>query len=315
MSEHEISGGLVVVSLTKTLFSKCSSEKLFVKRGTSKQIRFLPFFLLLALAFSLTSSDARAQNALKADAKRLFELARSDGRFFSKTESLRPEILPTSDDRSFSLIYRETKNPSHWIVSLHGAGRPARGFASDDLAVWYPHLQGRPVGIICLQWWFGTGDRIEDFYKPDGAYREIIRALEHVGATSGPVLLHGFSRGSTNTFAIAVLDAQRGKKLFKTIVASSGGYQANYPPNRAIEAGDFGPQPLTGTHWFTVAGGRDPNQERDGITGMRATARWLRSQGAEVLKEIEDPYSGHGAFLLKDANSKIVLDYFQKTKQ
>lgn len=38
-------------------------------------------------------------------------------------------------------------NPKRWIVSLHGS----RGFATDDLAIWYPSLKGRDVGLISVQ--------------------------------------------------------------------------------------------------------------------------------------------------------------------
>lgn len=72
--------------------------------------------------------------------------------------------------------------------------------------------------------------------------------------------------------------------------------------------------PLKGSKWFTVAGGKDQNPDRDGIPGMRASAQWLRKQGAEVIREIEDPNAGHGAFHLNMSNSKVVLDYLLSLK-
>ncbi len=93
-------------------------------------------------------------------------------------------------------------------------------------------------------------------------------------------------------------------------MASSGGVSLDYPPNRALVKGDYGEQPLKGTRWITVAGGRDPNADRDGIPGMRRTGDWLREQGAEITVAIEDPDSGHGALHRNPKNTRRVLDVF-----
>lgn len=48
---------------------------------------------------------------------------------------------------------------------------------------------------------------------------------------------------------------------------------------------------------------------------MRATGEWLTSQGAQVLKAIEDPSYGHGALVLNGTNARMVLDlYFDLIK-
>jgi hypothetical protein len=67
---------------------------------------------------------------------------------------------------------------------------------------------------------------------------------------------------------------------------------------------------LRGTRGVTVAGGRDPEPERDGIPAMRRTAQWLKEQGAIVVASIEDPTSGHGALVRNRANAQRVLELF-----
>lgn len=267
---------------------------------------FVLVFSASAVAFS--SDESR----LPEKAQWLYRQARDTGRWFAVAEKLHPEVLPTSDDKSFYLVWRASPAPAKWIVSLHGAGQPAKGFATDDLAVWAPHLKNCDVGLICLQWWMGKGDGIDAFYSPLAINRELDRALQHLKVKPGNAMLHGFSRGAANTYAVAALDAGRGQHYFSLIVASSGGYAADYPPNRGITNGEFGDRPLQGTRWITAAGARDPNPQRDGIEGMRRTAKWLKERGAIVVESIEDPAFGHGALQLNPKNTSRVLELFLK---
>lgn len=256
---------------------------------------------------------AQAQTPLAGHAAKLFQQAQG-GKWFATAAKLKPEILPTSDGQSFLTVWRAaggTNAPKRWIVSLPGT----HGFATDDLALWSPHLQGRDVGLVSVQWWLGDGDATASYYRPEQIYREVDLALQKLGARPGTVLLHGFSRGSANAYAIAALDAGRGRKYFALNVASSGGVGLDYPPTRAIVTGAFGVRPLAGTRWITAAGGRDPQPARDGIPGMRRTAAWLKEQGATVVASIEDPDSGHGALMLNPKNAGLVLDLFLKEKR
>ncbi len=270
-------------------------------------------FPALASGFvAFASTLLSAEPPLSGDAAKLWEQSRKDARFFSAAERLKPEVRATSDGRSFALVWKSSPSPKRWIASLHGAGKPAKGFAADELAIWQPHLKGRDVGIVCLQWWLGTGDMIRDFLTPEDINREFDRVLSSVGAKPGAVMLHGFSRGSANTYAVAALDAGRGKKWFSLAVASSGGVGLDYPPTRALLAGEYGDRPLNGTRWITAAGVRDPQPDRDGIPGMKRTAEWLKEQGATVVFSIEDNTSGHGALVVNPRNAKRVLDEFLK---
>jgi hypothetical protein len=267
--------------------------------------------LLLPRLVAAAGEDTSAvKPALPSAPARILQQARESSRFFADAERLKPELRATADGKSFVLIWKAVPEPKHWIVSLHGAGKPARGFAHDDLAVWHPHLKDRAVGIMCVQWWLGTGDLAQDFLTPEEIYRDADAVLEALKVKPGAVMLHGFSRGSANTFAVAAIDAGRGKHYFNLAVASSGEVALDYPPTRAIMAGKYGERPLEGTRWVTAAGGRDREQEHAGIEAMRRTASWLTEQGAIVVASIEDLEGGHGALMRSPANARRVLDIF-----
>ena len=243
--------------------------------------------------------------ALTGHAADLYQRAQG-GKWFADAAKLKPDILPTSDGKSFLVVWKATKKPKHWIVSLHGSD----GFATDDLAIWYPHLKDRDVGAMCVQWWLGSGDKITSYYTPEQIHREIDNALQKLGVEPGRAMLHGFSRGSANSYAVMALDAGQGRRFFSLAVASSGGVSLDYPPTRAILDGTYGKDPLKGTRWVTSAGGHDPHPDRAGIPGMRRTAAWLKEQGALVLDNIEDVDEGHGALVLNAKNAQRVLDLF-----
>lgn len=262
-------------------------------------------YMVLTASWRLSFATPE-QEILPGQAGEVYRRAQS-GRWFADAIKLRPEVLPTSDGRSFVVVWkRPGTNPKHWIVSLPGS----RGFATDDLAIWYPLLKDRDIGLLSVQWWIGTNDSTQSYYTPWQIYREIDVALQRLGVLPGMAMLHGFSRGSANSYAVAAMDAGLGRRYFSLIVASSGGVAADFPPTRAILAGAFGDHPLRGTRWITVAGARDPEPDRDGIPAMRRTAAWLEEQGAIVIERIEDPTEGHGAMHRNAANTERVLDIF-----
>lgn len=262
---------------------------------------------LMVLLVMTAPAPVSAQGPLTGKSADLYRKAEA-GRRFAEAAKLQPEIVPTSDDQSFLVIWKGSKEPKRWIVSLHGT----QGFATDDLALWHPHLKDRDVGIVCVQWWLGTENAPTSYYSPQQIYREIDAALTRLDVKPGSALLHGFSRGSANLYAVMALDAGRGKHYFSLAVASSGGVSVDYPPTRAISTGAYGERPLKGTRWITAAGRRDPQPERDGIPGMKRAAEWLKEQGASVIETIEDPNEGHGALMRNPKNIRRVLDLFLK---
>ena len=263
----------------------------------------MPSLLLLLTLIGLLLPAA--QIPLSGQAAELYRQAQS-GRFFTDAAKLKPEIMPSSDGQSFLIVWKARKEPKRWIVSLHGT----QGFATDDLALWHPHLKDRDVGLVCVQWWLGAGNGPTSYYTPTQIYHEIDLALQKLGVQPGGAMLHGFSRGSANSYAVAALDAGRGKRYFSLAVASSGGVGLDYPPTRALISSEYGTRPLQGTRWVTAAGERDPNPDRDGIPGMQRTTAWLKEQGATIVATIEDPSEGHGALQRNAKNMRRVLDLF-----
>ncbi len=266
---------------------------------------FLSRFLVMLFAL-FSSAENLAQPPLPPVARRIFDRAAQE-KHFTKAIALYPEIFPTSDGKSFVGVWRPAGvNPSRWIVSLHGS----QGFATNDLAIWQPFLARHGFGLVCLQWWLGIGDQRHDYYAPHEIYREIDIVLTRLGVQPHSALLHGFSRGSANLYAVAALDASHPKHYFSLFVANAGGASRDFPPNRALDEGRFGTQPLAKTDWVTICGGRDPNPERDGCPAMRATAKWLMEHGAQIVTTIEDPDGDHGAFHRNARLVERVLDLF-----
>jgi hypothetical protein len=219
--------------------------------------------------------------------------------------------IRSADGSLTHAAWKPSGKVGRWIVSLRGT----RGSAKKDLEIWQASLGGRPegqregaVGILAIPWWRGQGDAD---LPPFDIYREIDFAASKLGIKPGNALLHGFSRDSTNLYAVAALDTGRGRKLFSLYVASSGGVALDYPPNRAILEGRFGTRPLAATRWISACGGRDPNPDRDGCPGMRRTGQWLKEQGETLLDAIEDPQSGHGALQLNSRNAERLLNLFK----
>lgn len=288
--------------------------QLGVRIGHRMKMKTLSWILCFLVAAEICIAQTQTKGKipsgkveLTGHAAKLYQKAQGS-KWFSEAAKLKPDILPTSDGQSFLVVWKAAKNPKHWIVSLHGSN----GFATDDLAIWYPHLKDHSVGIVCVQWWLGSGDTTKSYYTPEQIYREVDKALQKLGVKPGTVMLHGFSRGSANAYAVMALDAGRGRRFFSLAVASSGGVGLDYPPTRAILYGSYGKDPLRNTRWVTSAGGRDPHPDRDGIFGMRRAAAWLREQGAIVVDTIEDNDEGHGALVRNAKNAQRVLALFFK---
>lgn len=271
------------------------------------------FFKVLFFASFLFNTSLQAQNAVLPPAsKMLFERALKS-KFASSISSIKYEVFATSDDKSFLLVWKpqgEFSTPKKWIVSLPGK----EGFSTDDLAVWSKYIKNKDVGLISIQWWLGKNNAVTSYYSPEAIYNEVDRILQKYQVHPQHVMLHGFSRGSANSYALTAIDSGIGKKYFKLTVASSGGVGLDYPPNIKIDSSGYGKSPLRGTSWITVAGGKDPFPERDGYMGMRKAGEWLKSRQANIVMTIEDPNSGHGALMLNPNNIIRVLDFFLNEK-
>jgi hypothetical protein len=282
-----------------------------------------PLFSALALFAALllpASADAQPMRprdgrppmaAPAGDANELLARARSQTpQRVAAAERLGAKVMNTSDGRSFGLIWQSAgKPPVGWIVSLHGSA----SWAYDEIVLWQPFAERNNLGIVALQWWFGGGQRTEDYYQPRELRRELEHLMRRAGATRENALLHGFSRGSANLYALVAFDAQLPNPLFRSAIANAGGMSADFPPNREIDSGRLGAAPYAGTHWWLYCGGGDPNPDRDGCPAMRRTRDWLAQRGADA-QITEDASGNHGGFHRNPRNVEQALDWFLKTR-
>jgi hypothetical protein len=100
---------------------------------------------LILLALVIQPSLAEPSLDGSPEALRILRQAQKS-RHFGLLQRLSYQLNPTSDGKSFLAQWRSCASPKKWIVSLHGS----RGFATDDMALWSRHLQGREVGLICV---------------------------------------------------------------------------------------------------------------------------------------------------------------------
>lgn len=192
------------------------------------------------------------------------------------------------------------------IVSLHGTS----SWAFDELALWHGEALNAGYGILALQWWFGGGGANTDYYTPTDLHRELRTVLSARGYSEGSALLHGFSRGSSNVYALTALDRQSKDRYYAMTLANSGGATTDYPPNVQITNGAYGYNVFSGTYWAYFCGGQDPSPDRDEWPAMRRTAEWVTRYGGVPAVVIEDANAGHGGFHMSAANVRGVLKAF-----
>lgn len=219
--------------------------------------------------------------------------------------------MPTPDGKSFYIIWTpkdfDAASLRPMIVTLHGHG----GWAFDGFHVWQAYAEQRGYGLMALQWWFGGGDATSDYYSPGEMYSIFEKELSNQRIEPGTALLHGFSRGSANSYAVTALDRQ-GSRFFGLTLANSGGMMKDYPPNTEIFNGRFGAAPFRDTHWVMYCGEKDPNPSRDGCAAMQAARDSVTGLGGIVDLFIDDPTGDHGGFHQNPANVEQALDVFDR---
>lgn len=223
------------------------------------------------------------------------------------------EILPTPDGNSFYIKWfpsGATPSATPLVVSLHGSN----GFAFHEFFSWHQRLQLKGCGIVALQWYRGDSSATPGTYFGDDAiYQYIDSALSAISYPSGKAMLHGFSRGSSRSYAITVKDILA-KNYFCTILSNSGGMDSSYPFNAQINANAFGTSVFTGKRWNLFCGGQDPNPDESGCPAMAETKTWLESRGASVDIFIQDAALNHNGFQLQSsaAYKDTILDDYLK---
>ncbi|WP_374356745.1 hypothetical protein [Chitinimonas sp.] len=216
-------------------------------------------------------------------------------------------ISDTSDNKAFTLWWQPSSSaPTAVIVSLHGHA----SWAFDEFYLWHPYAKTRNYAVLALQWWFGGGDTTSDYYQPSEMYPLVAAILKQKGIAPGQALLHGYSRGSANSYAMAALDSNSANRYFGTVLSNAGGAVSGFPPNDEIAAGKFGALPFSGLKWIMYCGEKDATPDRDGCPAMNKARDWVQKYGATVSLFIDDPNGDHGGFHQNPANVNAALAAF-----
>lgn len=251
-----------------------------------------------ATALPAPESLAIFQQGMQADDRR-YQFALDQGARF----------VTAPDGRSFAIVwYPPGVEPATApvIATLHGHG----SYAFDEFFLWQSYALDRGYGIIALQWWFGTGEQMADYYLPHEIYEAFAAMFLAERVQPGTVLFHGFSRGSANAYGVVAIDASLERPYFGLSIANAGKPGTDFPINVDIQRGKFGSAPFAETHWVMVCGQHDPHPDRDGCSGMREARDWVTTYGGVVDLLIEDPDGDHGAFHKNPANVNAALDVF-----
>jgi hypothetical protein len=250
--------------------------------------------LALALMSAGLGSPVLAQGAPPATIlQRAQEAAPEQVRFAAR---IGVNLRVTRDGRLFVATWSPNPNPRGWIVVLPDA----KGWAHQELATWHPILVRKSVGIVVMQWWYGTGDGPANYANAELVYRELEQALRQMGMKPGTAMLYGIGRGAEMSYAIQAYDRHAGGKFFGATLVNSGAMAADLAANRRVAEGQFGLGPFDDTRWIFYCGGRDADAERAGCPAMRGAANAVRRFGGKNELFLEEP-RGSRATLLQEA--------------
>lgn len=219
------------------------------------------------------------------------------------------QFSTTKDGKSFFMYWNpegwSKLNPKKLIVNLSGHGV----YITQGFSDWYGILTDKnEFAILSLQWWDGEGEKYQDYYTPEEIMSEVNTFLARNNFTKDDlIVLHGFSRGSANSYAVAAIDASQ-NKYFDITIANAGGASLDFPGNVDIQNGKYGVKPLSDTKWILFCGEKDPNPEQSGCPGMDKTKIWLEKNRANIILFLKDPTGNHGAFMKNAINAKNALD-------
>jgi predicted esterase len=187
-------------------------------------------------------------------------------------------------------------HPDGLIVTVHGHN----GHALHQYRSWQPYAKSHRLGLVSVEWQTGWGKNAQ-FLSAPGTYGMIRRAVAREGVAPGRVLLHGFSQGSHESFALTALDHAQAH-LFAMTLAESGGYGG--PGDSSAGLG--------GTRWDVYCAGRDPWPHLSGCPAMRRARTELQKSGAPVIRLMVDRPAGHGGFLRNARDVNLVLGDFAR---
>ncbi len=203
-------------------------------------------------------------------------------------------VFPVGDDRYY-LVWLpeqwETVAARKVIITLHGTG----GCAEWMLNQWYQAAaREHPWAIVALQYY----DPDTGQYDDDAVIYENLKALwgelsAHCPMAGSDLFYHGFSRGSAQSFPVAIRD-RTDARLFAAFIADSGCAGSRYPTlqNQPADA-------LAGARFWLWCGTEDVSTvdaTKMTCEVMEEMRRYVEEHGGQVDALGAEEGGGHGMF-------------------
>ena len=205
-------------------------------------------------------------------------------------------VFPVGGNRYYLVWFPddwETVTDRKVILSLHGTG----GCAEWMLNHWYQTaaMGGHSWALVALQFYDPSANQYDD---DETIYRNLRAVLgdlrAHCPIAGSDVFYHGFSRGSAQSFPVALRD-RAGERLFAAFIADSGCAGLDYPTLRDAPADG-----LAGAHFWMWCGENDVSTvdpQRMTCDVMEEDMRpYVEGHGGQVDALIREPGAGHGMF-------------------
>ncbi len=212
-----------------------------------------------------------------------------------------PEKVTSADNKTYFIYGAPTgqnnKDVKRVIISLPGHGTTA----DEGYNAWMGHIEDGQYALAEFNWWRGTGEKKTDYYDPTAVVLQVRAFLNQEGYDNDDiVVLHGFSRGSANTYAVIAQDRLQRGAVFDAVISNAGKYQSDFPLADTALTDQKISELFNGMPWVLACGGKDENPDRDGCPGMEETKTFLVAHKANVLGIVTDPNKGHGAFHMSE---------------
>jgi len=204
-------------------------------------------------------------------------------------------VFPVGDNRYYLVRF-----PDDWdtvadrkvVISLHGTG----GCAEWMLNRWYQaSSSGHSWALVALQYYDSEGEQYdgdEIIYQNLEAVLDDLQA--HCPIAGSDVFYHGFSRGSANSYPVAIHD-RAGRRAFSAFIADSGCSVLFHPTLRDQPA-----DALAGARFWMWCGENDVStvdHSRMTCDIMEEDMRpYIEDHGGQVDALVREEGAGHGMF-------------------
>ena len=198
--------------------------------------------------------------------------------------------------------YVATWAPSGWytlpnrtlIIDLHGTA----GYPEAEWSDYRTYLQQRNWAFLGISYLYNANNDAGDYDSASGIYSRITTALTELRAACGTnITLHlmGFSRGSANTFTIALLDRQAAGKI-NGVIANAGAWPPDggpLPPD--LQTANSNPMSMKDTRFWGWCGLSDLTHGYPMCDEMTTALKWVQDHGGTVAPgyPYKSPDSGH----------------------